>query len=106
MDEIILQLLRDSVNARTRALDRIMYWQDRSEIARTIFEQESRLITLIGSILNRNRQLTFTFPINMDLSTLESVTVAPTPAQIAHELVPLESSSQQACSICWRSVRF
>ena len=99
MDQIVLQLLQDCVNARTRALERITYWPDRSEIARTILEQEARILTLVGTIMNRQRiPLTITFP--MDLGPMENVIVAPTPAQIAHELIPLEASSAQTCSIC------
>ncbi len=104
MDQTILQLLQDCVNTRTRALDRIMYWQDRSELARTILEHEERIFTVIGTMMNRQRiPLTITFPV--DLGNLDNVVVAPTAGQIAQELVPLETSSVQTCSICQDSIQ-
>jgi hypothetical protein len=106
MDQIVLQLLQDCVNARTRAMDRIAYWEDRSEIAHTILEQESRILTMIGTIMNRQRiPLTLTFPINMDMANMDNVIVAPTAEQVNHELVPLDASSQQTCSICQDAIQ-
>ena len=106
MDRIVLQLLQDCVNARTRAMERITYWPDRSEIARTILEQEGRILSLIGTIMNRQRiPLTLTFPINMDMSNMDNVVVAPTEEQVSHELVPLVASSQQSCSICQDAIQ-
>ena len=104
MDLALVELLRDCVNARRYAIDRIAHWENRSEIARTMLEQEARVLTLAGTLLNRQRiPLTITFP--MDLSNLDNVIVAPTDAQVAHELVPLTASSAQTCSICQDSIQ-
>ena len=105
MDQRIIQLLHDCVTARTRAFERITYWQDRSEIARIVLDQESRLLGLIGTLVNRQRiPLTFTFPM-LDFNNLENVVVAPTAQQITHELLPIEGSSPQTCSICQDSIQ-
>lgn len=104
MDLALVELLRDCVNARRYAIDRITHWENRSEIARTMLEQEARVLTLAGTLLNRQRiPLTITFP--MDLSNLDNIIVAPTEEQVAHELVPLSASSAQTCSICQDSIQ-
>lgn len=106
MDLELVGLLRDCVNARRYAIDRITYWENRSEIARTMLEQEARVLTLAGTLLNRQRiPLTLTFPISMDMMNMDNVIVAPTAAQVAHELIPLSASSAQTCSICQDSIQ-
>jgi hypothetical protein len=104
MDRIALQLIQDCVNSRTRAIERLTYWPERSQITTTILEQERRILTLISDILSRQRTpITFTIP--LDFGNLENVVVAPTQQQIINALIPLNASSTQNCSICQDTIQ-
>ena len=100
MDQSILNVMQEMVVSRTRALDRIVYFQERSALAVQLLKNEERALSLMNSMLGQRRNpITISFPLSLDQFN-EPVPVIPTPEQVNSELVPLSSSSVQSCSIC------
>ena len=101
----MLNVIQELVTSRTQALNRIVFFRDRSELATQILKNEDTALGIIGGMVNTQRSvpIVFSFPMNMD-GFNEPVTVAPSSQQISDEIIAITSSSQQSCSICQDSI--
>lgn len=104
MDQSILNVMQELVVSRGRALDRLVYFPDRSALAVQLLKNEERALGIMNSIIGQRRNpITITFPLSLE-GFNDPVPVIPTAEQISSELVPLNSSSVQSCSICQDSI--
>lgn len=107
MDERLLEVIRELVSSRNQFFSRAhIFYGNRDELARQIFEEEKNIIDIIRTIYRNQRAVPITFSIPLSWAGAggtfdEPVPVFPTPDQITNELVQLApSSSPSVCSIC------
>jgi hypothetical protein len=96
MENTILDVLRELVNARSSFFRRPHLFRNRDTIASQFLDSENAIVMLLRSLVQI--PITITFPVQGNFS--DPVPVVPSARQISDEIEDHMNSSQQTCSIC------
>ena len=90
--EVLLELAR----ARSNFFRRPYMYQNRNTLTPQFIASELAYLTMLTTLTRPATSISFSFPVDFN----DAVVVAPSQQQIANEVRPHISSSQQTCSIC------